>query len=298
MQLSQLRAFVALVDCGSMSAAARLLGVSQPSITKAVRTLESEFQVQLVQRTTRGVVPTRFGHALFARAKIAQSELGKAAKELAELAGGHAGFVTFGCGPAVADLVVPEAMIAFQKQFPLAEIRMIEGFAHNLVPRVRDETLDFAVGPRLADFLPSRGVLFRPLFVHDRVVVGRKSHPLARAKSLAGLVHASWLSFEPREMLERNFADRGLAVPCPIMQCESYIGFLRLLEATDMLGVIPRSTQRLAAAPLHVFELNERLPTLTVGMFTRADSPLTPAAAALAKAVAAASRKLAARHKD
>jgi DNA-binding transcriptional LysR family regulator len=294
MQLSQLRAFVALVDCGSMSAAARQLGVSQPSITKAVRTLESEFQVQLVQRTTRGVVPTRFGHALFARAKIAQSELGKVAKELAELAGGHAGFVTFGCGPVVADLLIPEAIVAFQKQYPLAEVRMIEGFAHNLVPRVRDETFDFAVGPRLADFRPAHGVQFRPLFVHDRVVVGRKSHPLAGARSLAKLVHASWLSFEPREMLERSFSDCGLAVPSPIMQCESYIGFLRLLEATDMLGVIPRSTRRLAADPLHVFQLSERLPTLTVGMFTRADSPLTPAAAALAKAVVAAARRIAA----
>jgi DNA-binding transcriptional LysR family regulator len=294
-QLSQLRAFVALIEKGSMSAAARTLGVSQPSITKAVRALEEEFQVQLVQRTTRGVLPTRFGKALFARAKVAQSELGKAAKELSELAGGHAGFVTFGCGPVVADRVIPDAMVAFQKQFPLAEVRMVEGFAHTLVPRVRDETLDFAVGPRLPEFRAEHGIKFRPLFVHDRVVVGRKSHPLARARSLADLVNAPWLSFEPRELLERSFTDLGLSAPCPIMQCESYIGFLRLLEATDMLGVVPRSTRPLSGDPLRVFELSEKLPGLTVGMFTRSDSPLTPAAAVLAKVVVAASRKLAKR---
>ena len=72
----------------------------------------------------------------------------------------------------------------------------------------------------------------------------------------------------------------------------SYIGFLRPLESTDMLGVIQRSTRPLSGDPLRIFELSEILPTLAVGIFTRADSQLTPAAAALAKAVAISSRRL------
>jgi len=108
-------------------------------------------------------------------------------------------------------------------------------------------------------------------------------------------VNAAWLTFEPRGLLEQDFLSAGLPKPRSVIQCESYIGFLRLLESTDMLGVVPRSTRPLSGDPLRIFELSETLPTLTVGMFTRADSPLTPVAAALAKAVVASSRKLAGR---
>jgi len=294
-RLNQIRDFVALVEGGSMSAAARSLGVSQPAITKSIRALEAELHVQLVQRTTRGVVPTRYGRLFFARAKVARAELERGVAELGQLAGFLSGSVTFGCGPIVADLVVPEAMVAFRTQFPQASVRMIEGFANALVPKVRDETLDFAVGPRLPEFRDEGGIAFRPLFVHDRVVVGRRGHPLARARSLGELVDAAWLTFEPSDLLRRAFSSAGLAMPRPVIQCESYIGFLRLLESTDMLGVVPRSTRPLSGDPLRIFELSETLPKLTVGMFTRADSPLTPTAAALAKAVVASSRKLAAR---
>lgn len=289
MRLNQIRDFVALVEGGSMSAAARSVGVSQPSITKSIRTLETELHVQLVQRTTRGIVLTRYGELFFARAKVARSELGKAVEELGQLAGLQAGSVSFGCGPIVADLIVPEAMVAFRSQFPQADVRMVEGFANTLVPKVRDQTLDFAVSPRLPEFRPGGNIRFRPLFVHDRVIVGRRGHPYARAKSLAELGKAAWLTFEPRALLERDFVKHGLSMPHPVVQCESYIGFLRLLETTDMLGTVPRSTRPLAGDPLRIFELPEKLLTLTVGMFTRADSPLTPAAAALAKAVATVS---------
>lgn len=292
MRLNQIRDFIALVESGSMSAAARTVGVSQPSITKSLRALETELHVQLVQRTARGIVPTRFGQLFFSRAKVARSELGKAVEELGQLAGLQAGSVSFGCGPVVADLVVPEAMELFRRQFPQADVRMVEGFAHALVPKVRDETLDFAVGPRLPEFRPGGNVRFRPLFVHDRVVAGRRGHPLARAKSLAELSKAAWLTFEPRELVERDFASHGLPMPRPVVQCESYIGFLRLLETTDMLGTVPRSTRPLSGDPLRIFELPEKLPTLTVGMFTRVDSPLTPAAAVLARAIVSSSRKL------
>jgi DNA-binding transcriptional LysR family regulator len=292
-RLNQIRDFVALVEGGSMSAAARKVGVSQPSITKSIRALEAELRVQLVQRTTRGIVPTRYGHSFFARAKVARSELEKGVEELGQLAGFQAGFVTFGCGPMVADMVVPDAMIAFRRQLPRAGVRMVEGFAHTLIPRVRDETFDFAVTPRLPEFRADGAISFRPLFVHDRVVVGRRGHPLARAKALAELANTAWLTFEPSDLLKRDFARFGLPMPRPVIQCESYIGFLRLLESTDMLGIVPRSTRPLSGDPLRIFELSETLPTLTVGMFTRADSPLTPAAAILAKAVVASSRKLA-----
>lgn len=295
MRLSHVRVFVAAVETGSMSSAARALGVSQPSVTKSIRTLESDLHVQLLQRTTRGVVPTQYGRVLFSRAKVAHSELSKAEQEIGDLAGLVSGFVTFGCGPFGAVFLVPEAVVAFRKQYPLADVRIVEGFSNALIPLVRDATLDFVVGPRFREFERNGGIRFRPLFPLDRVVVGRKGHPLGRVKSLSNLTQAAWLTFEPRPLLEQCFSAYGLVPPKPIILCESFSGFLSLLQHTDMLGIVTRSIFMNPALgdSLQIFSLKEVLPELPVGLFTRADSPLTPAAAAMAKGIMAAGRKYA-----
>jgi LysR family transcriptional regulator of abg operon len=191
--------------------------------------------------------------------------------------------------------MVPEALIAFRKLFPNADVHMVEGFGHTLVPKVRDETLEFAIAPRLPEFKADRAIRFRPLFAPERVVVGRRGHPLAGAKSLAELKDSAWLTFEPQALLARDFARHGLMTPRPLVLCESFSGFLRLLETTDMLGIVPR-IGRVAALPrFRVFDLQEPLLSLTAGIFTRADSPLTPAAAALLRALVATTARFAKR---
>ena len=107
-RLTQIRDFVAVVDAGSISAAARLLGVSQPGLTKSIRSLETELAVSLLQRTPRGVLMTRYGRAFYARARAAHSELDKAHQELVQMSGVHSGKVAIGFGPMAAALVRSE----------------------------------------------------------------------------------------------------------------------------------------------------------------------------------------------
>src|SRR5262245_28896923 len=95
MTLSQIRDFIAVVESGGIRAAARKLGVSQPAITRSVRSLEAELRARLLRRTPTGVVPTQPGRALFARARAAQAELRKAEEEVDQL-GQTAGSVAFG----------------------------------------------------------------------------------------------------------------------------------------------------------------------------------------------------------
>jgi len=125
-RLTQIRDFLAVVECGGIRAAARKLGVSQPTITKSIRGLEPELHVQLLGRNARGIVPTASGCAFFARARVAQSELRKAEDEAAEVGGSSAGSVTFGVGPTFAALIVPQAVARFRRQFPRARIRIVE----------------------------------------------------------------------------------------------------------------------------------------------------------------------------
>ena len=293
-RLTQIRDFVAVVDAGSISAAARLLGVSQPGLTKSIGSLEAELAVSLLQRTPRGVSLTRYGRAFYARARAAHSELDKAQQELVQMSGVHSGKVAIGFGPTAAVLVVPRAVQRFREQYPAVELRLLEGFAHALIPLVRDETLDMTIGPRLPGHRIDPALRYRPIFHNDQIVVVRRGHPRARARSIVELADACWLSFEPRDVMDRALVALGLPGARQIVQCESLNVMVALLASTDMLAV---TTRRLLSTPqagvaLQEVRTVERLAPLTTGLFVRADAPLTPAAAAMAKALVDVGRTL------
>lgn len=90
MELRELRAFVAVVEAGGLSAAARRLHVSQPSLTQTVRALERELGVALLARSSTGTTPTEAGHTLAveSRAVLARYEQAVAAVARHDNAGG------------------------------------------------------------------------------------------------------------------------------------------------------------------------------------------------------------------
>jgi DNA-binding transcriptional LysR family regulator len=293
MRLSQIRDFLAVVESGGIRAAARKLGVSQPAITRSVRGLEAELHTRLLHRTPTGVVPTQSGRAFVARARAAQAELRKAEEEVDQL-GQAAGSVAFGVSPTSA-MMVPEAVARFRQQYPQTRVRIAEGLPQLLIPQVRDESLDFAICRRALVKLDS-GLSFRPLLRNDFVVVARKGHPLEKARSLTELVEASWISLLPLDAPDGPFASAfsptGLSAPKQVIQCESYNTAIGLIAKSDMVGFLSR--QLLADSILGEFlqevPVSEPLPSFSVGMFTRTDTPLTQAASAMANAIVAASR--------
>ena len=294
MRLTQVRDFVAVVDAGSISAAARLLGVSQPGLTKSIGTLETELNVALLRRTSRGVSLTRFGRAFYARAHAAHSELEKARQEVLQLAGARTGQVAVGFGPLAAVLVLPAAVLRFQHQLPDVDVRLLEGFAHVLIPLVRDETLDMALGPRLPGYRKDASLHFRPIFHNEQIVVARKGHPLGKARSIEELSGAHWLSFEPRPVVDQVLVALGLPGARKLTQCESLNVLVALLASSDLLAV---ASTRILSLPqsgkaLQQIEIAERLAPMTTGLYTRADAPLTPPAIAMAKVLVDIGRAL------
>jgi LysR family transcriptional regulator of abg operon len=293
MRLNQIRDLIAVSEAGSLRAAARRIGISQPAMSKSLAELEREFQAQLLTRTSRGVALTAAGRAFVARARVVQGELRKVQEDLAALRGGTEGTVAFGIGPALALPLMPGAMIRFRAERPGARVRIREGMRNALLPMVRDETLDFAVTERAEASEP--GMHFRPLFGLELVVAARKGHPLARATSLSDLANAPWLFFYPPGSggaLERAFTAAGLTPPHGLVHCESYATALILIARTDLLGLVPPEVIEEPVAHRHIqrIPVRESIQRRRIGIFTRADTPLSPTAALMVQALVGAAR--------
>jgi LysR family transcriptional regulator, regulator of abg operon len=299
MRLNQIRIFLAIIDSGSIRAAAKLLGVTQPAITKALRQLEESVHARLLDRTPHGVVPTLAGRAFVARARAVQSELRKAEEDLAHLAGERAGSVAFGFS-LVGLQIVTEAFSRFREHFPEVRVRIVESVSSRLLPLVRDETLDFVVG-RWFGGKSDPSIVARPLLQSPMVVAGRSGHPFGAARSLNELLNADWIAVVPPDadtsILKKTFLSAGLPVPEKITQCESFAAMLLLMAETELLAVLQ---QTLLATPfgrigLQALPIKEPLPRETISLITRSDARLTPLATEMVKAVTTAAKRLARR---
>lgn len=296
MRLTQLRDFVDIVEAGSIRAAARRRGISQPVLTKALRSLESDIGARLLHRTSQGIVLTPSGRALLARARAAQMQLAKAREEIAEIAGNRASTVSFGASASGLELV-PEALATFHAEYARSHVRIVEGAPRALLPLLRDESLDFFLGPKPTGALDPQ-IKTRPLFRLPLAVAGGRGHPLRDARSLAELSGARWLLLSAGgwsdSMLGASFKAAGLPQPASITQCESYSTALSLLSRNETLGLIPRQhlLEWSRCGLVQEIAVADRLPELAFAVYLRSADVLTPAAGALLRVLTATARQM------
>jgi DNA-binding transcriptional LysR family regulator len=290
-RLTQIRDFLAVVECGSINAAARRLGVSQPGLTKSLSTLETELGASLLKRAPTGVTLTALGRAFHVRARAGYAELAKAQEELARQAKAQ---VALGFGPFFAAQVVPQAVLRWRDKFPDVQLRLVEGLRHSTGPMVRDATLDMSLAPRPPQGQDDPAIRFKPIAHLSQIVVARRGHVLAGVHSAAALVGQDWVSNLRRESTTEALRAIGAAEPRQITECESFSAMRSLLAGSDLLAVVqhPFLDMPQVADDIQEIPITERLPGMTVGLHTRADAPLTPPAAALARLLAEIGRKL------
>lgn len=290
MQLTQLRNFIAVVQSGSVRGAARLLEISQPSLTRSIRQLEEELQTSLLERTARGVKPTPAGQAFFARSRLIQHELQRAHQEIADLRGQEGGTVAFGVSPQAAIHIVPPAVSQFRLSHRHTDIRIVDGLSHRLLPQLREGALDFVIGPRPQGDVDA-SIERHALFTNRFVIAARRGHALRDARSLRDLQKAQWVVLSPSgfaaSIIPDAFEKHRIAPPKSVIRSDSYVAMLALLARTDFVGAL---TFRLFQEDLvrNLFEplqIKERLPEFTLCLFLRRGSPLTPAATAMVDAV-------------
>lgn len=162
--LTDYAAFIAIVEQGSLTAAARHLGRSLQAVSRALGTLEAELGVTLITRTTRSLHPTVAGTQFHARIKTALADIAFARDELAGQGAQLAGRIRIGASTLFGPLYVLPILTAFMERHPAVDVELAGSDRH--VDMVA-EGLDVAV--RIGT-LPDSGIMARRLGAVRRVV--------------------------------------------------------------------------------------------------------------------------------
>ncbi|MCF6433451.1 MULTISPECIES: LysR family transcriptional regulator [unclassified Leisingera] len=139
---NQARAFLATAEEGSLSAAARALGLTQPTLSRQVAALEDSLGVTLFERTSRALLLTQAGTQLLEHFR----SMGEAANRIAIAATGQSeavtGHVAIACTNGMATFYLPEILKKLQAQAPDLQIEII---ASNEISDLRRREADIAI---------------------------------------------------------------------------------------------------------------------------------------------------------
>jgi DNA-binding transcriptional LysR family regulator len=174
--LRQLRAFVAVVEEGSFTLAARRIFVTQSAVSHSLRTLEEQLSCRLLDRTGKRVAVTAEGELLLRRCKRVIFELEQATRDLDGLRRWGQTRIRIGAPHSLCHFLIPSVLREFRDCFPRCEPLIEAGDTTLLLDRLAGAELDLVVG------LKPRGrgdEGYRPMFNDRLAFVVSPFHPWA-----------------------------------------------------------------------------------------------------------------------
>jgi len=213
MNVQQLRTFVAVVDRGSFSEAARALEISQPAVTMQIQALEAVLGTTLLDRRYRRVDLTEAGRSLLPHARSILEQIDDAREEISALSGSVSGHITIAASTTPGVYVVPRLLGAFVSAYPEVAVTIDVHDTSAVVDAIESGRAQLGITGAVV-----RGarVEFEQIGHDDLVLICPPGHPLATIPGLtmADLAEHSWIQREQgsgtRQVVETVLAEHGL----------------------------------------------------------------------------------------
>lgn len=292
--LRRLFHLVTALRCGSLTAGARQLGLSQPALSKSIAALERSLGVRLLERGRFGVRPTPYGDAVLARGSIIEAEIRGVGEEIAALRQAATARVTIGCGPSEATRLLPRTLSRLGQTHPDLRVTVLYGLNETLMPMVKRGDIEFALSsvPRTAT---DPDLSHQILLDDSAAVIARGAHPLAGRRRLLprDLVGWRWILARRRELerkaLDDLFLDAGFKPPDADVETTSAVLMKSVVMQSDALTFLPRELIHWEEKAGQLVPLDVEAPAWQrqVGITARRRGSLTPAARTLLAALKA-----------
>ena len=279
-RLKQLRSFCQVVRWRSFTRAAEHLGLSQPSISQQIRSLEAEFAATLFERDGRHITLTPAGEDLHQLAASLVAGMDRLPDTFAEEHTGiPASELHIAAGEVASVFILPPFLKRFRDEHPGTRLVVRSSTGREGVAWLFGYEVEFMVG---AMDVVSDAADFRPLFSCEHVLLVPLGHPLAGRESVEPSEAAAYPAIMPtRNTRSRRFADFvswGLGInPEVVVEVDGWETAKLYVEAGIGITVVPElcitGRERVWKIPVKRY-----YPKRTYGVITRAGERLSLAA--------------------
>jgi DNA-binding transcriptional LysR family regulator len=245
----QLRGLIAISENQSIEAAARWLGIAQPSLHRSAKELERELRRNLYQRTASGMTTTAQGFELARRFQLAIREIEYGLEEIQAAKGVVISRLAVGNIPHSNNQMLSAAINELLRAHPNAYVHVVDGHYEALLHDLRAGKLDVLFGVlRRPDW--AFDVKEEQLFPNPYVVVARRDHPLGslRKLTLDDLARYEWVMPGPTTPRQQAFERMFSAMPTrPRVSIEttSMQIYRATLASSDRLTLMSRAESQL-----------------------------------------------------
>jgi LysR family transcriptional regulator, transcription activator of glutamate synthase operon len=281
--IRRLALLLEVVEQGSITAAAELKMYSPSAVSQQLRKLEQEVGQPLLNRRSRGVVPTEAGQMLAGHARKIVRQMRAAQSDLNQLAGLNRGSLTVGTFPTLAGSFLPLVIRAFKKRYPAIGLSLRSARFDELVADLESGVTglcllwDYPWNPFHDD-----AIRVTEVFRESTVVLVARGHRLADREevSMEDLRSESWImraeAHPVVEVLQRSAHDAGFE-PVIAFQANDYQEAQAMVSVGMGVAMVPKTAVALQHPDVRVLSLGEAAPLRRVLLAQRQDKVYAPA---------------------
>ncbi len=289
MELRQLRYFVAIVDHGSLSRAARVLHIVQPALTQQIQLLEEELHTQLLHRSAQGTITTETGKLFYEHAQAILKQVDDARSAVMQSGSRPAGTVALGIPQSVSAALALPLLMAVRAQYPEITLQLTEELSGNLIEQLKSGRINLAV---LFDDGQLHPFVVKPLVEEQMMYITKagsqyagEGRSVSLAQALAAPLILPGFRHGVRPRIEQVIRNAGLQID-HVVDINS-VAILKSALLADM-GATILATAPLAAeidrGELVALPIDEPV-SRSIALCASKNIPLTNAAAAVERLV-------------
>ncbi|MBT1728123.1 LysR family transcriptional regulator [Enterobacter quasimori] len=241
LNLGYLATFRLVIQRGSFSAAADVLGISQPAVSLQIRQLEQFLQTRLVERTGRGIKATAAGQALLVHGERIEQAVDETLRSVSAFRHDVSGTVTLGTGATACIHLLPPLLQQLRSDYPLLRVGVTTGNTLDIVRAIEENRLDMGlvtlpVSGRALDVMPVMDEEF--VFIASLEQQGMFTDLRPEALHTQPLI-----AFESgsgtRALIDGWFEASGLTI-APAMQLGSIEAIKRMVRSGLGYSIVPK----------------------------------------------------------
>jgi DNA-binding transcriptional LysR family regulator len=194
MNLKQLEVFLSVVETGSFSRAAEATFITQSTVSQHISSLESEFDLRLLDRTGKAVLPTEGGKILLEFAREIVFKAREIPSAMRRFKGLEDVLLRIGASNIPGSYMIPAILPLFAARYPRVSLTVLQGDSRETLDRLKKEEIEVGI---IGTLFAEKNIDFQPLGQDIISLVVKRDHRWTREKHIS-----------PKELLRERFVIR------------------------------------------------------------------------------------------